>query len=109
MATFGLADDYITVSEAARRKGVSRAAVYQAIREERLPHTKISRTTVLARRDVDAWKPRSRRGPPSEPGNVWDIIADLGRGVQPGEWEKAPRDGSVNVDHYLYGAPRIEG
>jgi len=24
------------------------------------------------------------------------------------EWDKLPHDGSINHDHYLYGAPRVE-
>jgi hypothetical protein len=28
--------------------------------------------------------------------------------VPPEEWDKLPHDGSINHDHYLYGAPKLE-
>lgn len=28
--------------------------------------------------------------------------------VPPEEWDKLPHDGSINHDHYLYGAPKVE-
>jgi hypothetical protein len=28
--------------------------------------------------------------------------------VPPTEWDKLPHDGSINYDHYLYGAPKVE-
>lgn len=110
MATSQISTDYMTVTEAARLKGVSRAAIYQAIREGRLPHHRISGvTTVLARKDVEAYEPRgnNRRQPNSAP--LFEAIADLGRAIPREEWDKVPADGSTNLDHYLYGAPRPAG
>jgi hypothetical protein len=37
---------------------------------------------------------------------IWQEIRDIVRDVPNEEWEKLPRDGSANLDHYLYGAPR---
>jgi hypothetical protein len=38
---------------------------------------------------------------------IWDIIAEIGAAVPPEEWAKVPRDLSINLDHYLYGSPKV--
>ena len=64
MANIQLAEGYVSVTEAAKRAGVSRSALYQAIREGRLPHTKISGViTILSVDDVDAFKSRAQSKP----------------------------------------------
>jgi len=37
---------------------------------------------------------------------IWDKIEGRSAQAPPETWEDAPPDGSLNVDHYLYGAPR---
>jgi len=37
---------------------------------------------------------------------IWEIIEEIGAAVPSGEWDKVPRDGAVNLDHYLYGHPK---
>jgi hypothetical protein len=37
---------------------------------------------------------------------IWDKIEGRGAQAPPDTWEDAPPDGSLNVDHYLYGASR---
>jgi hypothetical protein len=37
---------------------------------------------------------------------IWDIIEEIGAAVPSVEWDKVPRDGAVNLDHYLYGHPK---
>lgn len=37
---------------------------------------------------------------------IWDRIEERIAQAPPETWEDAPSDGSLNVDHYLYGAPR---
>lgn len=67
MARIQLAEGYISITEAAKRAGVSRSALYQAIREGRLPHMKILGVmTVLSIEDVDAFKSRVRSKPKVE-------------------------------------------
>jgi hypothetical protein len=34
---------------------------------------------------------------------IWEIAEQIGAAVSDEEWEKVPKDGSINVDHYLYG------
>ncbi len=48
---------------------------------------------------------RFEQGSPQEE-TIWEKIEERARQVPLEEWADAPRDGSVNVDHYLYGAPK---
>lgn len=42
------------------------------------------------------------------PSSVFDLIEELSSQVPDEEWEKLPRDLSINLDYYLYGAPKRE-
>jgi hypothetical protein len=49
----------------------------------------------------------SRRQPAAAEGKpLWEKIEERIAQAPPETWEDAPTDGSLNVDHYLYGAPR---
>ena len=37
---------------------------------------------------------------------IWEIIEEISRQAPPGTWDDVPTDGSLNHDHYLYGAPK---
>jgi hypothetical protein len=37
---------------------------------------------------------------------IWEEIREIVKDVPDEEWDRLPRDGSLNVDHYLYGAPK---
>lgn len=39
---------------------------------------------------------------------IWQVIAEIGASVPEEEWAKVPKDGSINLDHYLYGAPKVK-
>ncbi|OLE56019.1 MAG: hypothetical protein AUG51_00385 [Acidobacteria bacterium 13_1_20CM_3_53_8] len=39
-------------------------------------------------------------------GTIWEEIREIVKDVPNEVWEQLPRDGSLNVDHYLYGAPK---
>ena len=58
----------LTPDEAARLKGVTRAAIYAAVADGRLPHTKILSRIALHRADVLAWTPVQYRGRPGRKG-----------------------------------------
>lgn len=34
---------------------------------------------------------------------IWEIAQEIGKSISQKDWEKVPKDGSINVDHYLYG------
>ena len=52
----------LTVDEAAQLKGVTRAAIYAAVKEGRLPHERVLRRIGLRRQDVEAWQPIASAG-----------------------------------------------
>ncbi len=37
---------------------------------------------------------------------IGEEVREITKDVPNEVWEKLPRDGSLNVDHYLYGAPK---
>ena len=37
---------------------------------------------------------------------IWEIIQEISNQAPLGTWDDVPTDGSVNHDHYLYGAPK---
>ena len=39
---------------------------------------------------------------------VWERVVEIGARIPREEWEKVPNDLSMNLDHYLYGAPKEE-
>ncbi len=38
---------------------------------------------------------------------IWEIIENIGKSVPDEEWARVPSDLSKNLDHYLYGAPKV--
>jgi hypothetical protein len=68
-------------------------------------HTKTTSKPGLPRERVRPEKPRSKNGLRAAP-TLWQKIDKLIESVPDAEWEKLPKDGSVNVDHYLYGTPK---
>lgn len=39
---------------------------------------------------------------------IWSKVEEIIKEVPPGAWKELPTDGSLNVDHYLYGSPKRE-
>jgi hypothetical protein len=37
---------------------------------------------------------------------VWEVVDEINAGLPADTWENVPTDGSINLDHYLYGAPK---
>lgn len=56
--------NHVTGAEAAQIKGVSRVAVYKAIREGRLPAQRHGRIWFIRRTDLDQWQPVGKRRRP---------------------------------------------
>lgn len=40
--------------------------------------------------------------------DLLERVKEIQAQVPAEEWDKLPHDGSINHDHYLYGAPKIE-
>jgi hypothetical protein len=38
--------------------------------------------------------------------SIWEKIKERVKNVPPEAWADVPSDGSINLDHYLYGAPK---
>jgi len=39
---------------------------------------------------------------------LWMRIVEIGASVPREDWREVPADASINLDHYLYGAPKCE-
>ncbi len=37
---------------------------------------------------------------------IWEIVEEVNARLPADTWENVPTDGSINLDHYLYGAPK---
>jgi hypothetical protein len=37
---------------------------------------------------------------------IWEVVEQINNGLPPETWDNVPTDGSINLDHYLYGAPK---
>ncbi len=37
---------------------------------------------------------------------IWEVIEEISSQAPMATWDDVPTDGSINVDHYLYGAPK---
>jgi hypothetical protein len=37
---------------------------------------------------------------------IWEIVEEINEELPEDTWDNVPTDGSVNLDHYLYGAPK---
>ena len=55
-------DEYLTVNQVAVAKGVSRNAVYKAVRDGRLAATTLVGRVAIRRTDADTWTPGERTG-----------------------------------------------
>ena len=38
--------------------------------------------------------------------SVWELVDSINARLPADTWENVPTDGSINLDHYLYGAPK---
>jgi len=37
--------------------------------------------------------------------SIWEVVDEINAALPADTWENIPTDGSINIDHYLYGAP----
>jgi hypothetical protein len=45
-------------------------------------------------------------GPSLDRRPIWELVEEINAGLPADTWENVPTDGSINLDHYLYGAPK---
>ena len=38
--------------------------------------------------------------------SIWEVVDEINANLPVDTWENVPTDGSINLDHYLYGAPK---
>ena len=38
--------------------------------------------------------------------SIWEVVDEINAGLPADTWDSVPADGSINLDHYLYGAPK---
>jgi len=48
----------------------------------------------------------SAEGPGLDRKPIWEVADEINAGLPADTWENVPTDGSINLDHYLYGAPK---
>ena len=48
-----------------------------------------------------------RSAPPQPESPIWETIICLGQQIPEEELQEIPADLSINLDHYLYGAPKV--
>ena len=65
------------------------------------------KTRALPKRRASLRSPRLKKGNPNAR-PIWEAIVELGASVPESEWKKVPTDLSINLEHYLYGAPKEE-
>src|SRR5438445_7868721 len=53
------------------------------------------------------------RAPAAEPNGtgvdrrpIWEVVDEINTSLPADTWDNVPTDGSINLDHYLYGAPK---
>jgi len=46
--------------------------------------------------------------PPHDTKPLWMRIVEIGASVPREDWQEAPSDASINLDHYLYGTPKCK-
>ena len=37
---------------------------------------------------------------------IWELVEEINADLPADTWENVPTDASINLDHYLYGAPK---
>ena len=48
----------------------------------------------------------SSEGKDVDRSSIWEVVDEINAGLPVDTWENVPTDGSINLDHYLYGAPK---
>jgi hypothetical protein len=60
----------------------------------------------MKRRNATEEATKPRRGHRLPPDSIQAKIIRLSEEIPQSEWDRVPKDGSINLDHYLYGSPK---
>jgi hypothetical protein len=71
---------------------------------ERGPRGEVTKVSEVTSVEVVPDTQSSKTSPPDLIEAIQAIFAD----VPQSEWDNVPKDGAKNLDHYLYGAPKVE-
>ncbi|MBI3852657.1 MAG: hypothetical protein HY298_20560 [Verrucomicrobia bacterium] len=66
---------------------------------------KLKRIVSVKHLDV---RPARAKRPTKESKPFWKWIVELGESIPKEDWDKVPTDLGKNLDHYLYGAPKVK-
>ncbi|MGA2175841.1 MAG: hypothetical protein ABSH38_12755 [Verrucomicrobiota bacterium] len=53
-------------------------------------------------------RPAGEKRPRKESKPFWKRVVELGESIPKEEWDKVPTDLAKNLDHYLYGTPKVK-
>jgi hypothetical protein len=57
-------------------------------------------------RDIEPSQPASISQNPDDEQPIWEVITDLMKNVPDEVFDRLPKDGASQVDHYIYGLPK---
>lgn len=88
-----------------RRATIQPGGIIQ-IEDPQLPAGGEAEVLVTVDASVDTPLDEREFDPNAKP--FWQVVLEIGASIPKEEWEKVPTDLSINLDHYLYGAPKVE-
>jgi hypothetical protein len=114
---------FLSVTETAKRKGMSRQGVHLAIRRGDLPADRVGHHFIIREEDCESWQPLhlrdERRRKNGTNGTVESadaprngledflaFVKEIAENAPPEDLTRMPADGAENHDHYLYGAKK---
>jgi Arc/MetJ-type ribon-helix-helix transcriptional regulator len=56
---------------------------------------------------LDARDATAQDSPVRDEASISEIFIRLAQQIPPEEWSRVPTDLSINLDHYLYGSPKV--
>jgi excisionase family DNA binding protein len=110
----------LTANQVADRLQIALSTVYTWLREGRIPGFRMGGRWRISEADLVRVTSRAQSGgraagkcltrsegsqPVGE--SLLEILADVTRDIPREVWDELPPDASLNVDHYLYGAPKV--
>ena len=104
----------LTANQVADRLQIAVSTVYAWLREGRISGIRLGRQWRVSEQALGSYVSRQeeigaeisgRRRTGGE--TLLEILADVTRDIPPEAWAELPPNASLNIDHYLYGAPKV--